>query len=120
TAVPAGAAPIQAARVGFDAANWREYVKASVQPFLAYKDRGAYPTPWEAALADGFIVLPSELRAPAVRSTGYAFGAPPAFNGDGELYLLAYPHVFRYDGRYANQPWAQEFPDPTTGQVWDT
>jgi molybdopterin-containing oxidoreductase family iron-sulfur binding subunit len=34
--------------------------------------------------------------------------------------LVAVPHAFLLDGRYANQPWAQEVPDPMSGHVWDT
>lgn len=38
--------------------------------------------------------------------------------GDGDLTLVAYPHIYRYDGRYANRGWMQEIPDPMVHSVW--
>ncbi|MEN0062487.1 MAG: 4Fe-4S dicluster domain-containing protein [Myxococcota bacterium] len=43
-----------------------------------------------------------------------------AFKGTGEYSFVIFPHPFLLDGRYANQPWAQEVPEPMTGHVWDT
>ncbi len=37
----------------------------------------------------------------------------------GEYELLVTPHHSLYDGRFANNPWLQELPDPTTKLVWD-
>ncbi|HJU12777.1 MAG TPA: molybdopterin dinucleotide binding domain-containing protein, partial [Candidatus Binataceae bacterium] len=34
--------------------------------------------------------------------------------------LVAYPHVFFYDGRGADKPWLQENPEPVSQLVWDS
>jgi anaerobic selenocysteine-containing dehydrogenase/Fe-S-cluster-containing dehydrogenase component len=39
---------------------------------------------------------------------------PPA------LTMVAYPHIFWYDGRGADKPWLQEIPEPVSQIVWDT
>ncbi len=44
----------------------------------------------------------------------------PEHAGDGAYHLVVFAHPFYLDGRYANEPWAQETPDPMTGIVWDT
>ena len=43
--------------------------------------------------------------------------AAPAKGGETELIL--YENVAMGDGRYANNPWLQELPDPITKAVWD-
>jgi anaerobic selenocysteine-containing dehydrogenase len=45
---------------------------------------------------------------------------PPAFDGDGDFYLLAYPSPLLSDGSGANKPWLQETPDPVTTIMWNT
>jgi molybdopterin-containing oxidoreductase family iron-sulfur binding subunit len=40
--------------------------------------------------------------------------------GSGEFTLVSFEHSFLGDGRFANVPWAQEAPDPLSGQTWDT
>jgi anaerobic selenocysteine-containing dehydrogenase/Fe-S-cluster-containing dehydrogenase component len=47
-------------------------------------------------------------------------GPPPAVPAAGELTLVAFPHIFFYDGRGADKPWLQEIPEPVTQIVWDT
>jgi molybdopterin-containing oxidoreductase family iron-sulfur binding subunit len=37
-----------------------------------------------------------------------------------ELTLVAFPHLFLYDGRGANKPWLQEMPEPVSQIVWDS
>src|SRR5690606_16003848 len=39
-------------------------------------------------------------------------------SGDGDLELVVYPHIYRYDGRYANRPWMQETADPLIQSSW--
>ena len=33
--------------------------------------------------------------------------------------MVAYPHIFFYDGRGADKPWLQEIPEPVSQIVWD-
>lgn len=40
------------------------------------------------------------------------------FEGNGDLTLVAYPHIHRYDGRFANRGWCQEIPDPIMCATW--
>ncbi|HEY7535531.1 MAG TPA: molybdopterin-dependent oxidoreductase [Thermodesulfobacteriota bacterium] len=44
----------------------------------------------------------------------------PKFEGQGDIYLMAYPSYRYYDGRGANKPWLQELPDAITTAVWDS
>jgi molybdopterin-containing oxidoreductase family iron-sulfur binding subunit len=75
---------------------------------------------WTDSLREGFFQKPENAVKAVVTATSYAFGGAATFEGSGEFYLRAFPHAFLQDGRYANQPWAQEAPDPQTGNVWDT
>jgi anaerobic selenocysteine-containing dehydrogenase/Fe-S-cluster-containing dehydrogenase component len=43
----------------------------------------------------------------------------PAALSTGEPMLVAFPHIFLYDGRGADKPWLQEIPEPVTQIVWD-
>lgn len=75
---------------------------------------------WEQTLAAGFALHPLYKAAIEPTVTGrVAFSEPPALSGSGALDLVAYVHPFVLDGRYANQPWAQEIPEPLTGIVWN-
>jgi Fe-S-cluster-containing dehydrogenase component len=74
---------------------------------------------WEQVLVRGV----HEVRAPRapLEVTGTIdFSGAFAPVGSGTYVLAAYPHNFKLDGRYANEPWANEVPDPLTGQAWDT
>jgi len=102
-------------------ADYREYLKARWRrevfppenpvPFEAF---------WNAALHDGILVRPAQprqartLRPAAVEDAMSKAAAP---SGDGfELELQ--PGVGTYDGRYANNGWLQELPDPITRVTW--
>jgi Fe-S-cluster-containing dehydrogenase component/anaerobic selenocysteine-containing dehydrogenase len=129
-AAPAAAAPAPAAKgapapapapttLGFAATNWREYIKARWQRdvFGSAGASGSFESFWSGALENGFVDLGTKLVPPSVAAAEITIGAAPA---NGELTLIVYPHAFRQDGRYANEPWAQEVPDPMTGVVWDS
>jgi MoCo/4Fe-4S cofactor protein with predicted Tat translocation signal len=78
---------------------------------------------WRRAVHDG--VLPNtrwKTAAPAVAADKVlaalpAAAAAPAGEGEVELVLTADHHT--HDGRYANNGWLQELPDPLTKLVWD-
>ncbi len=75
---------------------------------------------WEGVLGDGFFASRgggTPLRPTGVMQEQRGSGELP---GGNEYALVVYPHPFLVDGRYANEPWAQETPDPMTGHVWDT
>jgi Fe-S-cluster-containing dehydrogenase component/anaerobic selenocysteine-containing dehydrogenase len=114
-------APVVAATLGFTAENWREYIKARWQrdtwPAAGTNDN--FADFWWKSLANGFVDKRSPLLPAVPVDTAIAI-ADGAVQGSGDLHLVAYPHPFRFDGRYSNQPWAQETPDPLTGLVWDS
>ena len=94
-------------------ARWQKEVfpAGSLVPFERF---------WNAALHDGILARPAQprpgrtLRADAIRGA-LAKAAPPA--GDG-FELVLHPGSAVYDGRYANNGWLQELPDPVTKVTW--
>jgi anaerobic selenocysteine-containing dehydrogenase len=54
--------------------------------------------------------------APAVNLTV----ASADYQGDGDYFLLTFPHPHLGDGSGANRPWLQETPDPMTTVMWGT
>ncbi|MFN8667101.1 MAG: 4Fe-4S dicluster domain-containing protein [Gemmatimonadaceae bacterium] len=46
--------------------------------------------------------------------------APAAIAGDGEYFLVTYPHAVLGTGAGANKPWLQELPDPVAKVVWQS
>ena len=86
---------------------------------------------FETALAaGGLVVPPAALPKPAPepdtwagRTLLSAEGLPPAGESSQTAsgpVLLIYPSGRLYDGRCANRPWIQEFPDSLTQTPWDT
>lgn len=73
---------------------------------------------WHATLVQGFVEVEQPSNA-TFEWTGQSIDAGAGAPNEG-LTLQVFPHHFLLDGRYANEPWAQEIPDPMTGQVWDT
>ncbi|HEX6938196.1 MAG TPA: 4Fe-4S dicluster domain-containing protein [Longimicrobiales bacterium] len=80
-----------------------------------------FETWWREALQLGVVVTD----VPAARAVAPNAAALaqldlelPAFSGDGDLLLVAYPSYRFYDGRTANRPWLQELPDPISKIAW--
>ena len=69
---------------------------------------------WRKALVSG-VAGPA---APPVEAPVAAALAPPAAAPDA-LTLLVRPDPTVWDGRFANNPWAQELPKPFTTLTWD-
>lgn len=82
---------------------------------------------WRRSLHDGIVNLSKA--APAGGTIGDASGGnaslPQAGNGvpgggkEKGLHLLIRPSLQVLDGRFSNNAWMQEFPDPITKLVWD-
>ncbi len=76
---------------------------------------------WDQALRQGGHFAP----APAVEAAlqgevlSKSIELPQAPQAEA-LTLVAYPHIFWYDGRGADKPWLQEIPDPVNQIVWDS
>jgi len=103
------------------ATDYHAYLKARWQ-------REVYPagTPasfdlyWNAALHDGVLRRPATARAPRpVESAVLAAAAQQASASPaGGLELVLYADAKTWDGRYANNGWLQELPDPVTKNTW--
>jgi molybdopterin-containing oxidoreductase family iron-sulfur binding subunit len=73
---------------------------------------------WDHALQKGWVGLPSRGSARSIR----AGSAPviPAFKpASNEPRLAIYSSAAMGDGRFANNPWLLEMPDPMTTATWD-
>jgi molybdopterin-containing oxidoreductase family iron-sulfur binding subunit len=108
----------------FDVEDYRSYFE-SVWRELHGRMYGAGPSFeewWHENLSrGGGAVGPGFPSDPAPSLTAaaanYRFAAP---GGEGDdLTLVTYPTVQFYDGRGANRPWMQEFPDAVTKAVWN-
>jgi len=74
---------------------------------------------WRKAIHDGFVAN-SALPAKAVTVNTAFLSQPetkPASSGNLEILILPDPGV--YDGRFANNGWLQELPNPLTKITWD-
>lgn len=93
-----------------ETATYADYVKNMVAT--------VYPTAtWNQVLQDGIIAAGS--RTDLI--LGVDLDAPSKLEGatTSELYLLTVPSSSLYDGKYANNGWLQELPDPVTKVTWD-
>ncbi len=74
---------------------------------------------WRKAVHDGFIAN-SALPAKTV-AVNNAFLSQPTetLNGSGNLEIAILPDPSIYDGRYTNNAWLQEVPNPLTKITWD-
>ena len=74
---------------------------------------------WAETLKAGGVY--SETRPATMHLNEAALESPPKMEEPGPgLTLLAYPHIFFYDGRGADKPWLQENPEPVAEFVWDS
>jgi molybdopterin-containing oxidoreductase family iron-sulfur binding subunit len=94
----------------FAAADWKTYVEN------AWLTRNTLSS-FTDNLHDGVHASSIHLGMPSMLPSTYRF--TPRTLSDG-IDVVLYVHPHRYDGRYANQPWAQEISDPMTGHVWDS
>ena len=75
---------------------------------------------WRAALHDG--VKKDHLEtfiSPNVESLSWVRDLPSEVGSAGELELVFEVDYSLYDGRYANNAWLQELPDPISKMTWD-
>ena len=72
---------------------------------------------WTTALHDG--VVPGSAFSPVAVGAPRSIPAPAAGGGNQDLEAIFRPHPCVWDGRFANNPWLQELPDPITKLTWD-
>ena len=106
---------------GTPAADYHAYLKARWQKeVFPAGSPVSFERFWNAALHDGILVRPAPprpgrtLRAEAIHaaSAKATTAAAPGFE------LVLRPAAGLYDGRYANNGWLQELPDPVTKVTW--
>ena len=91
-----------------------------VDPDEAEQDAAmAFRTWWTEVLRTGFFLSPQYLYRESAALLSVSGPAPSALAQTG-IALVAFTHARVGNGRYANQPWAQEVPDPLTGITWGT
>jgi molybdopterin-containing oxidoreductase family iron-sulfur binding subunit len=98
-------------------ARWQKEVYPAGSPVT-------FATFWNAALHDGVLkreARPRPLRIPRPRAFQEAMSAaatPKAADAADELELILLPGTAVHDGRYANNGWLEELPDPVTKATW--
>jgi molybdopterin-containing oxidoreductase family iron-sulfur binding subunit len=79
---------------------------------------------WNAALHDGGVRrdpirrLPREMNTEAVEAAVAVALKSEAVDSQDEMELILSPSAGTYDGRYANNGWLNELPDPVTKATW--
>jgi MoCo/4Fe-4S cofactor protein with predicted Tat translocation signal len=104
--------------------NYHEYLQDYWQKniFSATKNGGSYIEWWDNTLKYGVMEMtPSSGNAPKFNESSLSAAANAINNnpsGSG-LELVLYEKVGMGNGRYANNPWLQEMPDPISKITWD-
>ncbi len=75
---------------------------------------------WNKCLSDGVFELPSKTNSyTSSIADGVLKKSLGNFPESADLEITLYEKVGIGDGRYANNPWLQEMPDPVTRATWD-
>ncbi len=107
-------------------ANTADAVESSFRELYAARGGAgaAFEESWQRAKQQGGIYEDAQKTAADVRlQPGAMRPSPPASQSappSGQLSLVAYPHIFFYDGRGADKPWLQEIPEPVAQFVWES
>jgi molybdopterin-containing oxidoreductase family iron-sulfur binding subunit len=93
------------------------------ETFRAFAGAGNFEEAWKKFLHDGFLpgAAPKANDAPVARDLiATAFAAPtPAAPTKDSLEVVFHRDLKMDDGRWNNNGWLQEFPDPITKITWD-
>jgi MoCo/4Fe-4S cofactor protein with predicted Tat translocation signal len=93
-----------------------EIVQETWKPILG---EGDFEKKWNRVLHDG-LLAGSELPEVTPSHAGNAFAELTKAGGAGsDLEIVFVPSASVHDGRFANNGWLQELPDPMTKLVWD-
>jgi MoCo/4Fe-4S cofactor protein with predicted Tat translocation signal len=85
--------------------RWHREVHQGPVPFERY---------WEAALHDGLVKTAARTPLPAFQGSTVADMVQRALKPSGDYELIVRPGTQMFDGRYGNNGWLQELPDPIT------
>jgi len=99
-------------------ASGHDLVRASFVRLHAPKDP---ETAWRLALRDGLVASSPAAMTPAWRSDPASLAAARerALEAAGDLEVVLVPDSRVWDGRFANNAWLQELPDPLSKLTWD-
>ncbi len=102
--------------------DYYAYLRAAVLQNKAALGGGALDDEgfWEQTLSKGLIRVAGSSAALSTSTVVAAVPVATAENPDYPLTLIPGITPNLRDGRYANQPWLQESPDPLTTIVWDS
>jgi molybdopterin-containing oxidoreductase family iron-sulfur binding subunit len=93
-----------------------DIVRDTWKPILGEAD---FDTKWNRVLHDGLLAK-SELPEVVPTVKGEAFTQPASATGSASgLEIVFVPSPSLHDGRFANDGWLQELPDPLTKLTWD-
>ncbi|MGE3163807.1 MAG: TAT-variant-translocated molybdopterin oxidoreductase [Planctomycetota bacterium] len=95
-----------------------------VRAEFAHRTGGMNEAAWEQALHDGFVAATAFPRSGSVGVVGTSWLTPlresnASAPADGQVDLVFAPDYKVLDGRFANNGWLQELPDPMTKITWD-
>ena len=102
---------------GEDADLLREHWRTSVYP--RQSSAPSFDAFFDAALHEGYAVLPTDASEPGFRGASLESSAPSTAPVVGALGLVLYPKAGMLDGRHGHNPWLHELPDPVTKITWD-
>ena len=103
---------LNALATGLDTSGY-DLVRARWQSVLP----ADFDASWRRVLHDGFLADSQYDRVePAI---SYSASASPRTVGENELEVVFHLDSTVLDGRFANNAWCQELPDPVTKVVWD-
>jgi anaerobic selenocysteine-containing dehydrogenase/Fe-S-cluster-containing dehydrogenase component len=75
---------------------------------------------WQRVKQHGGLFEEPKLADVKLQGDAFRAVAPKPSAPAGELTLVAFPHIYFYDGRGADKPWLQEIPEPVSQFVWDS
>ncbi len=94
-------------------ARWQKEVYPTGSPV-------AFERYFEVALHDGLVKDGKAAPAPAFKGASLATAAKQALAAQGgDMELVLVPGFATHDGRYANNGWLMETPDPVTKMTWE-
>jgi len=99
--------------------DWHDFVRRQWLERI-YPDANDQEKQWEESLQSCVAELPVKKALPPLNRSAAEVLSQTQLSGVVDGYELSLqPHATLYDGRFANNAWLQELPDPLTMIVWD-